>query len=82
MMAFIALTWQRFAGYLVVVGGALVSAFLLYRKGNVDARRDLELSQRRLDADNASRALSIRSDLPSDSGAVGSGLRRWQRQGP
>ena len=81
MMAFIALTWQRFAGYIAVIGGALLSAFLLYRKGNDDAKRDLELSQRRLDADNASRALSIRGDLPSDPSAVGGRLRRWERTG-
>lgn len=83
MLVFLAATWQRFAGYVVLVGGALLGAFLLYRKGNEDAKRDLELAQRRQDAASEEAAGEVRRGVGADSGSdVAERLRGWQRPGP
>ena len=83
MLVFLAATWQRFAGYVVLVGGALLGAFLLYRKGNEDAKRDLELAQRRQDAASAETADGVRRDVGAAGGPdVAERLRGWQRPGP
>lgn len=83
MLVFLAATWQRFAGYVVLVGGALLGAFLLYRKGNEDAKRDLELAQRRQDAASEEASGEVRRGVGADSGSdVAERLRGWQRPRP
>lgn len=83
MMLFMVAMWQRFAGYVVVLGGALVGAFLLYRKGNEDAKRDLELQYRRQDAEVGEAGRAARQAVGGAAGDdVASRLRGWQRPGP